>query len=418
MKKTFCLLFVAVLAYSPTVFAGVDTTAANTGFQFLDLAPLPRQAAMGFAGTALSGNGSAFYNPASAAFGEQAFLSAGFAPLPGEYSVPFATGSARFSTFFAGASITNNSTGGIIPANEQGISSDPVGSWDGTYLAIHGGVILDKLALAVSFNGLQDRIVSYTAFGLSMNVGAMYKYNENLTFGLAGFQLGTTTSYLDDNKVFGKGYALPRSARFGAAFSDILYKMPFTVTGDIVYRDVGTYTTPYSARFNRITVPVGIELWPTSYVALRLGKRFNYETDIIQMGIGLRYAMLSCDAAVVFSQIVNDLEMKPFVSVTYTLPVKKAEFAPAKKPVIEKPSIREKPVAKPVNQPILIEEETVTVDTAKKTISLDTNKVIIDTVKSSMVKDTAATVVPLEKKQVSKPVEVAPADTAKAVDKK
>jgi hypothetical protein len=227
---------------------------------------------------------------------------------------------------------------------------------------------------------------------------------------------------MDEKKVFGKGYALPRSARFGAAYSDTLYQIPFTVTGDIVYRDVGTYTTPYSARFNRITVPVGIELWPTSYVALRLGKRFNYETDIVQMGIGLRYAMLSCDAAVVFSQIVNDLEMKPFVSVTYTLAAKKVEPASVKKQTMERPSIIEKPVVKQERQPIIIEEETpVVVEVKKDTVVTiapvtDTSKVKIDSTKSvSPAKDTAATVTPpvVPEQPENKPVEVVPADSLK-----
>jgi hypothetical protein len=144
-------------------------------------------------------------------------------------------------------------------------------------------------------------------------------------------QLGTTTGYLDDTKKFGQGYALPRSARAGVAYCDTFRNVPFTATGDVVYRDVGTPSTPYSQRItSRTTIPLGIEIWPTSYVALRLGKRFNDDVNVFTCGAGLRLNALTFDLSFAFENIGGDkpdVEAWPFLSITYSLDKEKKTAA-------------------------------------------------------------------------------------------
>jgi hypothetical protein len=99
-----------------------------------------------------------------------------------------------------------------------------------------------------------------------------------------------------------------------------------------VYRDVGRKITSSSQLAGRINVPVGIEAWPIKYVGLRIGKRFNYETEVITFGAALRYAMLSFDMAFVVSSLVNDVDFNPSFSLTYTLPQPKPAVAHVNKP--------------------------------------------------------------------------------------
>jgi hypothetical protein len=59
---------------------------------------------------------------------------------------------------------------------------------------------------------------------------------------------------------------------------------------------------------------------PTDYIALRLGKRINFQTEIINFGAGFHLAPLSFDFAVVVSNLQNDIEYRPMFSLTYSLP--------------------------------------------------------------------------------------------------
>jgi hypothetical protein len=109
---------------------------------------------------------------------------------------------------------------------------------------------------------------------------------------------------------------------------------------------VGRKITSGSQFASRINVPVGIEAWPVKYVALRIGKRFNYETEILTFGAALRYAMLSFDMAFVVSSIVSDVDFNPSFSLTYTLPQPRPAVAHVNKPApAMSPAIQEQKAA-------------------------------------------------------------------------
>jgi hypothetical protein len=54
-------------------------------------------------------------------------------------------------------------------------------------------------------------------------------------------------------------------------------------------------------------------------VALRLGKRFNFETEVVNFGAGLRLFPLSFDMAFVITKLYEDVEVEPMFSLTYRL---------------------------------------------------------------------------------------------------
>jgi hypothetical protein len=323
-------------ALLPALFSrafGQNQEASMAGFQFLDFLASPRQVAMGHAGTALGGSGFASYNPASPAITDRPYLNLGYAPLPSENTIAFCEGAWMFLNMFAAAAITNEFIGGIIPADfRDGPDYDIPGSYDGTMLSLCFGYRGEALGLALCLNGLQERIVSYAGYGISVSAGLTYRViPQKLTLGAAVFQLGSTTGDLDETRYFGGGAPLPRSGRAGAAYSDTLLKVAYTVAADIVYRDVGNKLTSASQFFDRVSVPVGIEAWPTKYIAVRIGKRFNYETDVFSFGAGLRFAMLSFDMSCDVTSLVTDIEFNPYFALTYTLPPPKPKAASVKK---------------------------------------------------------------------------------------
>jgi hypothetical protein len=320
-----------------------DQEASMSGFQFLDFLPSPRQVGMGYAGTALGGAGFGVYNPASPALDSRPYLNLGYAPLPSENTIAFCEGAWTFLNMFAAVNFTNEFIGGIIPSDFiNGPDYNVPGSYDGSALSLCFGYKGENLGLAICLNGMQERIVSSTSYGISVSAGLTYRIiPDRLALGAAVFQLGSTTGGLDETRAFGEGAPLPRSGRAGAAYSDTLLGIGYTVTGDIVYRDVGYKVTSLSQLGNRISVPVGVEAWLTRYIALRIGKRFNYDTDVLSVGAGLRFAMLSFDMACAVTSLVSDIEFNPYFALTYTLaPQKQASVkkaAAARQPATTKP---------------------------------------------------------------------------------
>jgi hypothetical protein len=336
MKRTIsqssCII-ILLLAFFYQI-AALDEEASMAGFQFLDNPAAPRQVALGYAGTALGGYGFTSFNPASPMIVDRPYLMLCASPRPFDYTIASAEGAWTFSNLFVGAAVANHFIDGIIPSDfATGPQYNTPGSYDGTGISLCVGYKNENLGLGLVINGLQERIVTNTAYGISLSAGIDYwLIPQKLSLGAAALQIGTTTGFLDETKNFGQGAPLPRSGRAGAAYTDTLFRVPYTVAADIVYRDVGRTITSASQVARRLSVPVGIEAWPIKYVALRIGKRFNYETEIITFGAALRYAMLSFDMAFVVSSLVSDVDFNPSFSLTYTLPQPRPPVAHVNKP--------------------------------------------------------------------------------------
>jgi hypothetical protein len=345
------LLFIAasLMALIPagSCFCQDELLANDIGrnaFKFLDEPSSPRQVAMGCAGTAMPGTGFSFYNPSQPVLTGRPNLSVGYAPLPADYTLAFFEAVWVLPRLFFGASFTNSSVTGIIPTtgyNDEPNYNTPA-SADGSSFSLLAGYKKERASAGIAVNLLQDRIVNSTAYGLSISAGAIYRLiPDKLTLGLAGFHVGTTTGYLtEDKKLFAnQGEPLPKSLRLGASYRDTMYSVPFTVAGDLVYRAVGNV----SSTSDRLTVPIGVELWPTAFAAFRMGKRFNFETEVFNFGAGFLFSPLSLDMSFVISKLVSDVEVKSLFSVTYTLRPPKSAPAQAGKPEQQQPTVKQAP---------------------------------------------------------------------------
>jgi hypothetical protein len=322
-KQLFAVTMSPALALLLAVFSpvyAVDSTAAKAAFQFLEEPASPGLIAMGNAGTAMKGIGFSYYNPAQPFFTDASGLSIGYAPLPGDLTAICAEGSWRFSNTFLGMHLSNHAVGTIYPATEQEANYSTPFSAGFTLVSLDAGYYGGRHSFALAVNGMQDRIWTATAYGVSISAGGAYWIvPQKLSLGAAVFHLGTTTGYTDATQHWGDGERLPRSGRIGAAYTDTVKHIPFSVACDVVYRDVGDKLLSAKGALPRITVPLGVELWPSQYVAVRLGKRFNFETELVNFGAGLRYSSLLFDMSFVITKLYDDVEVNPMFALTYTV---------------------------------------------------------------------------------------------------
>jgi hypothetical protein len=318
----------------------VDTTAAKAAFQFLEESISPRQIGMGGAGTAMQGAGFCNYNPAQPYFTGDPSLSIGYLPMPGDAKGVFAEGFWSRPDLFFGMHLSNHAISDIIPSTVQGINENTLFSSGFSLISLAAGMKRERYCLAVALSGMQDRIGIATAYGVSVSAGAAYRaIPGKLDLGLGLLNEGTATGYTDETKKWGQGGRMPRSARLGASFTDTIRRVPFSAALDVVYRDVGDKLEEARGVVPRLTVPVGVEVWPTQYVALRLGKRFNFETEVVSFGGGFRFRPLSFDMSFVITKLYRDIEVKPGFGLTYS----PAPKQPAKT-VITAPAVEVKPL--------------------------------------------------------------------------
>jgi hypothetical protein len=363
------LLCLAAIFFIPAPGLALDSLSANSAFQFLDEPVIPRLVGMGNAGTAFDNGGFSFVNPAQPYLKRDQDISIGFAPLPGDLSVPFFEVSLGYPDFFVGVHGSNYEISNIIPANEQGTSPANPFSYGFTLLSMDAGYKFGRGAIGLTINGMQERIETSSRFGYSISAGGIYRIIPGkLTAGLALLNEGKTTAFTYSSDVTGnldeqgEQENLPRSGRLGLAYTDTLKSFPFNLACDVVYRDVGDKVQAASDIVPRITVPLGIEVWPTNYVAIRVGKRINYETEIINFGAGLRFQPLTFDMAFVITQLLGDIEVKPMISLTYAIiavPVKETPAPKAMPPVkhadtlaVKKPDTTALPVSAPPKTPV------------------------------------------------------------------
>jgi hypothetical protein len=319
---------------------GAETIRENAGmnsFQLLELPVNARLIAMGSAGAAMAEQGFASYNPAAPFLigTPYAYCEYGVQPASDLRRGFFET-AWQAKTFFIGAGITTASILDIYSSTLQGINYNNPGSAQLTAIAVTGGFHLGShAAMALCVNGAQDRIFNDAAYALSASLGAVWQpLPGKLTIGLAALHLGGSTSYLDTIEHLGSG-GLPISGRLGIAWQDRFKGIDYCGALDCIYRKTD----------GRIEVPVGIEVWPLHALALRLGKRFNNDAELLDFGVGLRIEPITVDVAFALPRYVDDVQPLYTVGLGYTLRSRLGEKR--KTTVIKPPPVIVTPLAEP-----------------------------------------------------------------------
>jgi len=370
MKRISTFLLIIIMLSANTVNAD-DSRNRGNGFLMAEEPVGPRNTAMGSAGTALSGSGFRYYNPAQPFFSAQPYANAEFGQIPGGVFRGGFESAMLFPEWFTAISFHTSSVD-FETRDERGFGSTASSST--TFGALSLGYIRDdNLALAVSVSMLDDRIwvsSNYSAVAISAGVG--YKMLDGkLNLGAAwlngaawsrGFGDGSDANVWHDGRV-------PMFARAGAAWSDTVGPFPYTVAADVAYRDEdGTFS-----------LPVGAEVQILPYINLRIGKRVGWESEILSLGIGFNLDRIAFDAAFVPTVFVDEYEIKWNMGFTYNMGRKRKPAAatePAKPVESPKPEVSLEP--EPADSAVLI-DSAVTTDSTESAISTDSTTSIDST---------------------------------------
>jgi hypothetical protein len=294
-----------ILICSVLAFAGNER---GYGFLMLEEPISPRSISMGSTGTALGGDGFRYYNPAAPFFSAYPYVSIEFGQMPGGVNKGGFESALVFPEWFTALGFYSSSVD-FETRDERGFGS--AASSSTTIGSLGVGFIRERLAIGVSAQMVQDRIWildTYNAYTLSAGIGYAL-FDGKLNLGAAGFHgIAKSNGFGDSTSVWHDGL-VPRFARAGTAWTDTVKTFPFTIAADIVYRDEN----------KTISVPVGAEVWVLPYIALRMGKRFGWESEILSLGLGLNIDKISFDAAFVPSVFVDDYELKWSMGLSYNL---------------------------------------------------------------------------------------------------
>ena len=301
-----------------TLLIGVLLTGAaaqNAYFGYVEEPVQPRSAAMGGVGTARSSGGFSFYNPSGPASFGNSFVSFEY----GQQWSDLTRGMVEFSwllpRWFFGTSFQTQGVSFSI-TDEFGSEILPgEGMEQASQLSLCAGWRNKRFAFAVAANGLQHHLYDVDAFALSASGGiSVAVVPEKLTAGAAILHAGRLHRGFYENRFTAHRDSMPTTARIGACWDDTLFrKVPVTLQVDAVY----------SSNYSRVMVPVGIEIRPIAPIAVRIGKRFNHLTDLFSCGIGVSWANMSYDLALIPTNIESDMGLKWSLGLTYALAKRK-----------------------------------------------------------------------------------------------
>lgn len=272
------LCLVLAVLMGPQAFG--QAKVGTTGAQFLELGVSARAMGMAEAFTAVSDDISAiYYNPAglTSLLGREAMFT--YIRMPADITYGF-----------LGVGLPLESVGGVVGVGVYGLFSGDMiertyqqGSYEGTGrnfqaqdVAVsvgYGRYLTDRFSIGVNVKYIGEYFHDYTANGWSADVGTSYDT------GFRGFKIAMViTNFGPDLKFIDKAYPLPINFRFGASINMIQNHSHL-----LVVAAEGSHPSDNLEKYN-----AGAEYTFKDRFVLRGGSRFNYDTDGLTFGGGVR----------------------------------------------------------------------------------------------------------------------------------
>jgi hypothetical protein len=291
--------------------------AKNAGWAFYEFLEDPintRSISMGSAGTALPENrGIFYYNPALPSITSRSYASFDYGRQYSDLDRAHIESAIIAKSWFLDFGFTSHSTGEFKVADETGVYNDFTQSNQSIVGVLGGGFIRDSYSAAVVFTGLQSKIGEYSSYGLCGNAGILVTLiDKKLYAGASALNIGRNSSYFDKRNL-NLDY-LPFTVRGGVSWNDTLIKKyVYSVAADVVY----------SKNYQTVMVPIGVEFWLFPVLAIRAGKRINFESDLFSIGVGLKVSNIAFDASFIPSRTGDDVSLKWSSGLTYTIALPK-----------------------------------------------------------------------------------------------
>ena len=301
-------IIIAILIINLTCFAEVNDWASRSGFQLLKVSSSSKITALGGAGAAVPADFALYSNPAN--YGNDSLYRLSFERLWRIEHTDLTIN--RFEVFFPvrdvfmAVSAQNHTVADIFirdifpgaPPQKDDFSAD----WQFSQLSFVVGYHRTKnfkwgLGLGFAFDKFLDEI----AYAFIMNAGFIWKLlDDDLRLGLSFNNFGTTTPMIneDGGERWGRGEKLPTSIRAGAQYSNSIRALNFSVASDVLYWHI--YDEQKGIAKNaadRLQFPLGLEISPINWLALRAGKTLGADYNIFNFGFGLNANFLEFDLA-------------------------------------------------------------------------------------------------------------------------
>jgi long-subunit fatty acid transport protein len=279
-KYLICLAGVVVLLMPSLVFS--QAKVGTTGVNFLELGVSARAMGMAEAFVASATDASAvYYNPAGLTYvyGRQAMFTHIDMPAGINYE-------------FFGLAYPTESVGGVVGVGIYALNTGDILRTDYYYpygidqagneqyfsagdLAIglsYGRFLTDKFSLGLTVKYIQENLETEKAVGWGADVGTCYNS------GYRNFKIGMVISnFGPDMKFIEKEFPLPINFKFGGSI-DMLESEDHLM----MVAAEGSHPSDNLEKYN-----IGLEYWFQDRFSLRVGQRFNYDSDGFTAGGGL-----------------------------------------------------------------------------------------------------------------------------------
>jgi hypothetical protein len=277
----FACLLIALVPAQVVAQAKVGTT----GAQFLELGVSARAMGMGEAFVAVVNDVSAvYYNPAALTtlLGSEAMGT--YIDMPADVQYGFAAYGRPVESVggVVGVGLYYLTSGSMPERTYENAVNDANGisgtgrefAWNDLAVSVgYGRYLTDRFAVGFTVRYINESVHEYSANGWSADVGCDYNT------GYRGFRMSMAiTNFGPDMKFIQKEYPLPINFRFGGAIN-IIEHADHTLT----LAAEGSHPSDNLEKYN-----TGLEYTFKEMFSLRAGSRFNYDSDGLTFGGGLR----------------------------------------------------------------------------------------------------------------------------------
>ncbi len=280
LNKIFLGILGLMLVILPSLVLG-QAKVGTTGVNFLELGVSARAMGMAEAFSANVSDASAvFYNPAGLTYTYGREVMFTHVSMPAGINYEFLGLAYPVESFSGviGIGLYSLSTGDIPlttythPYGQDAAGNQALFSAGDMALGLsYGRFLTDKFSIGFTLKFIQEDLEEETAMGWAADVGTLYNA------GYRNFKIGMViTNFGSDMKFIQHEFPLPINFKFGASI-DVIDMENHLVT----FAAEGTHPADNLEKYN-----LGLEYWFLDKVSLRVGERFNYDSDGFTVGGG------------------------------------------------------------------------------------------------------------------------------------
>jgi hypothetical protein len=302
------------------VFAEVNDWAARSGFQLLNISSSAKRTALGGVGAATGSDFALYANPAN--YGADTTYRLSFEHLwrithtdlnINRLEVFIPVRSVFMAVTAQNHTVSNIYIRDIFPENPPQ-KGDLSADWQFSQISFAVGLHRSpNLSWGFGLGFAFDKFLDEIAYAFIMNGGFLWKVlDEDLRIGLAFNNFGTTTPMINENgERWGDGEKLPTSVRSGVQYSKDIRSLRYNVSGDILYWHLYDPKDGIMKKFGRrLQVPLGLEVLPAKFFALRAGKTLFADYNVINFGLGIDSRYLDFDIAAAVNKYETSVELE------------------------------------------------------------------------------------------------------------